>query len=165
MKKKCILLIFFVSLTFSCSSEDRLLSNFQKTSVHHEMWQLSDTIKKKGMNGIPIFLKVITNTIDDSDGLMDLNTQSKISICVKSLNELAKNNVYSIDEVPVLIMVLRYVGKSFLAADTLRIITGVDPGISQNYYKSTKFSDTLNKLEVWERWWAENKMGNGSKES
>jgi hypothetical protein len=134
-----------------------------ETENTDEMLQLAVELKLRGKKGIPGLLSALSS-VSEQDRWAVVE-YGRISVCIKTLHELAVEGVYTAEEVPILIRTFEiqtYMPDTYVTADTLRIITGVDPGYSIEFVKSYSGSETdekarVGKIEKWKQWLRENR--------
>jgi hypothetical protein len=123
-----------------------------------EMVALANQLKSKGKKGIPSLLAALSS-VQPRDRWAVVE-YGRVNICVAALHELAGAGVYTVDEVPVLLRTIKmqiHMPDTFATAETLRIITGVDPGYSQEFvttYSGSEADEDIRtqKISQWERW-------------
>lgn len=129
-----------------------------ETENTDEMLQLAVELKSRGKKGIPGLLRALASVSEqDRWALVEYG---RINVCIKTLHELAAEGVYTAEEVPILIRTLEiqtYMPDTYVTADTLRIITGVNPGYSIEFVKSYSGSEAdgkarVGKIEKWKQW-------------
>ena len=128
-----------------------------------EMLRLAAELKSRGKNGVPGLLRALSS-VSEKDRWAVVE-YGRINVCITTLHELAKAGAYTDDEVPVLIRTIEiqiYMPDTFITAETLRIITGVDPGYSREFVESYSGSEAdekvrREKVEKWKQWWLENR--------
>jgi hypothetical protein len=132
-----------------------------ETKNTDEMVQIAAELKSRGKQGIPGLLYALASLSEQNRWAVV--EYGRIGVCIKTLHELATVGVYMEEAVPVLIQTIElqtYMPDTFVTADTLRIITGVDPGCSMEFVKSYLGSESdekarREKIEKWRQWWRE----------
>lgn len=119
-----------------------------------------------GHDGIPIILTVLGEIVGTNRQVFTL---AKIDTCTRVLRDLAREGVHTVNEVPLLVEVMRnrmlVMGRDEdWAVETLIIITGVDPDWDELIARdwTSKEYDELGALfnqevDVWERWYEEHR--------
>jgi hypothetical protein len=128
-----------------------------------EMLRLAAELKSRGKNGIPGLLMALSCVSENS--CWEVIDYGLLNICTTTLHELAKAGAYTDDEVPILIRTIEiqlYMPDTFITAETLSIITGVNPGYSREFVESYSGSETdekarREKIEKWKQWWRANR--------
>lgn len=115
-------------------------------------------LRDKGHGAIPIFEKAIRHSVKNPYSVIE---GARLYISTKSLYKLAKENIYTVNEVGSLIAALRsqIISNSFETAETLRLITGIDTGWDKKFIKNYKVEDENileAKIKQWEDWLKEN---------
>ena len=144
--------------------ENTLGAELSKAENVEEMWQLAAEFKSRGKQGIPGLLHALSSVSEQDRWAVA--EYGRINVCITTLHELAKSGVYTDDEVPVLIRTIEiqiYMPDTFVTAEILRIITGVDPGYSKDFVNSFSGSETDKKnreakISEWKKWWLEHSM-------
>lgn len=142
------------------NGEEDLLAGFLSTSDTEQMLKYAGKVSQMGKVGIPIFLDVLSKSLDNS---FVLSNYGKSNICIKSLHTLAEKNIFIAEEIPVLIKALHklaHIEDTYLVAETLRIVTGIDTGYSKNfvsYYTTADEKLRKEKIVKWETWWNKKK--------
>lgn len=130
---------------------------FLKTDNTEEMWKCAAQIKAEGTKGIPTFLNALTNSLSP-ENRWSVTEYGRVAICVSVLHDLVKEGISTEAEVPVLIFTIRNqtdMMQTFMTAETLRLITGVDTGYSQDFVKGYQEKDEplrQAKIKQWEEW-------------
>jgi len=163
-------LVFWLLLSVAISAcsipvdENTLGAELSKAENVEEMWQLAAELKSRGKQGIPGLLHALSS-VSEQDR-WSVAEYGRINVCITTLHELAKTGVYTDDEVPVLIRTIEiqlYMPDTFVTAETLRIITRIDPGYSREFVESYSGSEAdekarREKVEKWKQWWGENRI-------
>jgi hypothetical protein len=113
------------------------------------MWQIAAELKSRGKKGIPGLLYALSS-VSEKDR-WKLIVYGRINACVTTLHELANAGIYIDDEVPILIRTINlqtYMPDTFVTAETLRIITGVDPGYSTDFIEAYSGSEIDKKARI-----------------
>lgn len=132
-------------------------AQFLKTDNTEEMWDCAAKIKVEGAKGIPTFLNALTNSLSP-ENRWSVTEYGRGYVCVTTLHDLVKEGISTEAEVPVLIFTIRNqtdMMQTFVTAETLRLITGVDPGYSQDFVKGYQEKDEplrQAKIKQWEQW-------------
>lgn len=140
-------------------------AQFLKTDNTEEMWRYALRIEAEGTNGIPALLNALTNSLTP-ENRWSVTEYGRVYVCVTTLHELAKKGISTADEVPVMIFAIRNqtdVIQTFTTAETLRLITGVDPGYSQDFVKGYQEKDEplrQSKIKQWEEWLTSKRRSN-----
>ena len=158
-----ILLFFATSACTRLADVDTLGNRLSKTEDTDEMIQIASELKSRGKKGIPGLLHALSN-ISEEDRWKVVE-YGRIGVCTKTLHDLATAGVYVDEAVPVLIQTIElqtYMPDTFVTADTLRIITGVDAGYSKEFVESYSESEIdekarRKKIDKWKQWWRENR--------
>lgn len=159
----CLLLLV---AEFGCSKnvdESTLGDRLSKTDNVEEMWQIATELKSRGKQGIPGLLHALSSV--SKQDRWTVVEYGRIGVCTKILHDLATAGIYVEEAVPVLIQTIElqiYMPDTFVTADTLRIITNVDPGYSKEFVESYSGSEAdekarREKVEKWKQWWRENR--------
>jgi hypothetical protein len=153
-----LLLSVAVSACSRLVDENTLGARLSKVENVEEMSQLATELKSRGKRGIPgLLLALSAVSAQDRWALVEYR---RINVCIMALHELAKAGVYTDDEVSVLIRTIEiqiYMPETFVTAETLRIITGVDPGYSKEFVNSCSGSEIDEKIRgekiaKWRKW-------------
>lgn len=152
-KTECIMLSLILIFVSACMDskqkiQDRLLnsSNFDKSIIY------ANKAHELGIEGIPIFLKVISASINDQ---YNVATYGKLMLCVNHLHEMAKKGIRSEESVPILFNLLENqisITDSLITAETLEIITGIEVGYDQNFIETYNTSDEPRRKEMISKW-------------
>jgi len=148
--------ILMVSLCFFCFAclelgqniEERLLNS----SDMNEVQFYAGMARKLGLDGIPIFLRVISHSIKNPARFIDYG---KVNLCIFYLNEMAKEGRYSKESVPVLFIALKhqlYMPDTLVTAETIELITGKDIGYNHDFVTSYTDSDEPKRKEMISKW-------------
>jgi hypothetical protein len=137
-----------------------LAEDFMKCETADEMRSYADTVAAKGTNGITILLCVLRRSLDEP---FLTSNYVKSKICIETLRKLASQGIFTNEEVPVLVHALYkqiHIIDTYPTAETLRTITGIDPGYSKAFVESYTAKDEperREKIQKWEGWWNKNK--------
>jgi hypothetical protein len=138
-------------------SEEELVGAMILTESSEEFRFLASEAVDLGDTSIPVFLAVLNRHVEQP---VNLTEHSKISICLKHLRDLARQGIYSIQEVPALLHVLEeqlvYVPNSLVAAELLQMITGLDVGYDEEFLKNYTVAaepERLRMLAKWRDWY------------
>ncbi|MEO3430527.1 hypothetical protein AAFN88_16835 [Pelagibius sp. CAU 1746] len=122
---------------------------------------LSAQAMELGKDSIPIFLAILSREIPPERKLSVIEL-SKNGVCLARLNDLAKEGIYSIYEIPILLRHMEQepfdLHASLIPAETLRLITGLDVGYSEQFVAGfTKADEPKRKkmLSAWRNWYEE----------
>jgi hypothetical protein len=128
-----------------------------RTEDTEVMWQSAGELASRGRDSIPVFLSALTNSIA-ADRRWSVVESGRIGVCVEALHGLAQKGIWTEQEVQALLLVIRRqtdMAQTFATAETLRLITGVDPGYSREFiasYQETHESVRQAKIDAWEDW-------------
>jgi len=165
IQKYVIVWLLFALAANACTrfaDVNTLGERLSETENTDEILQLAGELKSRGKNGIPGLLRALASVYErDRWALVEYG---RINVYIKTLNELAVEGVYTAEEVPILIRTLKiqtYMPDTYVTADTLCIITGVDPGYSIEFVKSYSGSKAdekarIGKIEKWKQWLRKN---------
>ena len=106
---------------------------------------------------ILIFLAILNRHVENTGNLTEW---SKTNISVTYLRDLARQGIYSIEEVPTLLYVIEElqinIRDTVITAETLQIITGLDVGYDEEFAKRYTGDDEperLRKIAAWRDWY------------
>ena len=159
---KCIVIVISF-LLFSASGEgwgltmgDKSANELLYSDDMDEMKAGAHQLASQGKEGIPILLEALSKSLEKPFHLISME---RSGLCIRALNSLAKDRIYLESEVPVLIHAIKkqaVMEATYLTADTLRLITGIDPGYSKEYaekYTEKDEPERKRKIARWEEWW------------
>lgn len=145
-------------------SDEDLKKTFIKTDNTDVMWECAGQLTAKGKDGIPILLDVLSSI--RKEDRYSVIEYGRLAVCIVSLHKLAKDGQFTYESVPILIDAFEKqidIAQTYITAETLRIITGVDPGYSKQFVDSYTASDEderirQDKIAQWRKWYRENKV-------
>ncbi len=157
-----VLFLFFCALSEGChaSKNDESIVQRLYSGNTEEMHDAAQKIALLGKDGIPILLEALSKSLENT---FVLSNYARSNICISTLHSLAKDQIFIEDEVPVLIDALKKQASmedTYLTAETLRIITGVDTGYSKEFiekYSTDNEPERLKKIMMWQKWWDKKK--------
>ena len=139
---------------------DELVKKMIATDDMQQFNLLAGKARSLGRDSIPIFSKVLDQSFENRFSLL---SYGKVGTCLTQLHELAKEGIYSIDEVPVLVKAMRNqieITGTLVTAEILTIITGLNVGYSEQYVKEYRPADEPERqamIDAWEQWYKANK--------
>jgi hypothetical protein len=148
----------FILLIISCSKEDLSIKILKAENIE-EASQFAEKAKKLGHDGIPIFLKVLRANRNKKYNVL---TYGKVRLAIASLHDMAAEGIYSKEEVPTLLDAINEqisIDDTFPIAQTLRLITGIDVGYSDEFVKNYSEADEDKRqkmLSKWSEWYKNN---------
>lgn len=105
---------------------------------------------------IPILLKVLSREVSNRHSALEIG---KTNLCLKELHTLALRGNHRIDEVPVLLKVIREqtaIQDTLVTAEILKAVTGLDVGYSKEFverYQAQDEPERLRRVQMWEDWY------------
>jgi hypothetical protein len=161
LRSVCIFTIFVCLFCSACSaSEQEIRQRLLTSSDAEESAIYAKKVRELGLQGIPIFNEVISSSIDNQD---NLDSYAKLMLSLKQLHGMAMEGVYSESSVPVLLDVLekqRSIADSLIAAEVVKIITGLDVGYDLNFVKAYTPSEEPKRKKMILAW--RSSVGSGS---
>ena len=145
-------LILFVLLSSCGEKKQDLKRNYLSAQTDEEVRHLASDIRSLGVDGVPIFVEAMTSSLEKQDTLIGY---SKLIVSLKGLNELAKNGIFTEDEVFALLLVLkkqRSIQDSLLTADTIYKITNVNVGYNLDFVKNYTVDDENARQKLISEW-------------
>lgn len=104
---------------------------------------------------IPVYLAVLNRHVEILGSPLEMD---KSYWCVFHLHKLAREGIYSVEEIPILLRQMqmwRFGESTRLAAETLQIITGLDVGYNEliDNYTDADEPERLRMLAKWREWY------------
>ena len=138
----CLLFSLSVGACTRLADVNTLGERLSEAENIDEMWQIASELKSRGKKGIPGLLYALSS-VSEKDRWAVIE-YGRINVCITTLHDLANAGIYIDDEVPVLIRTIGiqiHMPDTFVTAETLRIITGVDPGYSKEFVEAYSGSE------------------------
>lgn len=155
-----------ILLLAACSdTPDEIKSRFLMAEALDEIQASAVKVRGLGAQGIPIFLEVISSNLSSQDRL---ESYAKLTICINQLHELAKEGVYTKEEIPVLFSVLenqRSIADSLVTANVIEMITGIDGEYDESFVRSYTPDNEKRRKQIISSWKAKirSNMGFGDR--
>lgn len=157
-------LVAVVALLAGCTRPPgELFDAMMSTDDNEQFRLLSGEAVDLGKDSIPIFLAILNRDVGPDRKLSVLEI-GKDDVCLANLNELAKRGIFSIHEVPVLLREMEeeplILKATLISAETLKLITGLDVGYSEQFvakYNKADESKRQEMLAAWRNWYEQNK--------
>ena len=151
-------LVIFSAFLVACErSPEELAGAMIMTDDNEEFRFLAAEAIDLGEKSIPIFLAVLNRHVENTGNLTEW---SKTNISVEYLRDLARQGIYSTEEVPTLLYVIEgqqiHIRDTLMTAETLQIITGLDVGYHEEFAKRYTGDDEperLRKIAAWRDWY------------
>jgi hypothetical protein len=152
--------VFLFIFINACSkpSKEELLATLINSYDSDEIIICSKKIQSLGAEGIPLFLSGINEANKDK---YNSGNYVKLGIILTNLNEMASQDIYTLDEVSVLLNLLNSqidIQGTLITAKTLNLITKVDVGYNDDFVNQYNMKDEDKRQKMisnWRRWYAE----------
>ncbi len=146
--KILIILLFFFSLP--CGAEESKIP-IAPNSSEVLIMKLENSYKK-GMDGIPEILKVLTEGLENH---YTLASHASMNHSINYLYKLGKSGIYHKEELPLLIEALKkqiHINDTYKTAELIRIITRVDVGYNKDFISQYSLDDEEERQEMIKEW-------------
>jgi hypothetical protein len=157
LANQAILFVTLLALLGGCErSPEELVGAMILAENIEEFVFRAEEASALGDKAIPIYVAVLNRHVEVPGSLLEMD---KSYWCVFHLHKLARDGIYSIDEVPVLLRHMqkwRFLKSTRLAAETLQIITGLDVGYDEQFighYTDADEPERLRMLAMWRDWY------------
>lgn len=116
-------------------------------------------VKEQGVDGIPLLMAVIDDSLESKYSVF---SYGKLNTCIMHLRDLAEDNIYAVESVPVLIRAIDEqiaITDTLVTASVLQMITGVDVGYDAEFVSSYQVEDEERREEMisqWRQWYTAN---------
>jgi hypothetical protein len=154
-----------LTLTISCgiivgceSRSDVSVEDLLQAQDMEEFNKHASAAESLGTSGIPLFLKVIDDSLDSRYSVFGYG---KLNSSIFHLHDMALRGVFDVRSVPVLVRAIEEqiaIEDTLVTADTLRIITGIDPGYDADFVSSyTPEEEETRRAMIapWREWYLE----------
>jgi hypothetical protein len=150
---------FCVTVGACGSRTDVTVEDLVQAEDLEEFNMYASAVKSLGADGIPIFARVIDDSLDSK---YDVLSYGKLNSSIFHLHDLASRGTFDLNSVPILIRAIEEqiaIEDTVVTADTLRIITGVDVGYDADFVSNYTPEDEGERramIAQWSEWYSEN---------
>ena len=166
MRSPLVYLIFafgFAGSFSSCSeSQNARVKSIVENDDVNALRNVIESEIKREKHGLGVINIALRKALEKEQA--DASNAARVTLLTKALHALAQKNIRDRQSVPTLIDALEkqiWMPDTFYAADTLRLITGVDTGYTLSFvdsYKSDNETERKMMIVRWKEWWKENQQ-------
>jgi hypothetical protein len=150
-----VFIIMAFVLTMSCTTKENDLGHaLLEAETIDDAIVVAKKCERLEAKSLPIFVKTLDALSREKHRL---NNYGKISVCLKSLHNLAEKGIYSRDEAVFLLLFIQgqeFITDTLVTAEILKTITGTDVGYDKEFvekYTQNNESKRKQMIRGWEK--------------